>query len=223
MHNVKNLHEYTQIDLSTSQSFIVKKNTQILSGIETSTRYNIWQNKLHYHVLWGFFFIDKSVSQNIPYSQQSSVNPKSNNVLKFHPLCTSANGCAKYQHWPLRSMSTFEHHRWIIGTLEHWINGILEHWLRQISTLTSVSTLEHPPPLEHRNIGTLVAPNINSDTHVHIGTPTSWFKLKGKLNVYELSNSIHGFFNWHTFKCPQKLPYISLFNSKPYLWTMQQK
>ena len=146
MHYVKNLHEYTQIDLSTSQSFIVKKNTQILSGIETSTRYNIWQNKLHCHVFWGFFFIETSVSQDIPYSQQNSVNPKSNNVLKFHPLCNLANGCAKYQHWPLRSMSTFEHHRWIIGTLEHWINGILEHWLRQISTLTSVSTLEHPPP-----------------------------------------------------------------------------
>ena len=50
MHNVKNLHEYIQIDSSTSQSLIVKKITQILSGIETSTRYNIWQNKLHCHV-----------------------------------------------------------------------------------------------------------------------------------------------------------------------------
>ena len=159
------------------QEFNYQKITQILSGIK-----NIWQNKLHCHVFCGFFFIDKSVSQNIPYSQQNSVNPKSNNVLKFNTLCTLANGCAKYQHWSLRSMSTFEHHRWIIGTL--------------------------------------VAPNINSDTRVHIGTPTTWFKLKGKLNVYELSNSIHGFSKWHTFKCPQKkIPYtfISLFNSKPYL------
>ena len=168
-----------------------KKITQILSDIEISTIYNIWQNKLHCHLFWGFFFIDKSVSQDIPYSQQKRVNTKSNNVLKFNTLCTLATNCTKYRHLPLRSMSTFEHHRWNIGILEHW------------------------------NIGILVAAKINSDTHVHIGTPTSWFKLKGKLNVYELSNSIHGAFNWHTFKCPQKhtiyILYISLFNSKPYL------
>ena len=126
------------VDTSASQSFIVKKLHRYSREISRILKHlkDIIFGKTNYTAMYfRILFYDKSVSQDIPYSQQNSVNPKSNNVLKFNTL---------------------------------------SDWLRQLSTLVFDIHCPHRNT-HHRwwNIGTLVAPNINSDTHVHIETPTS--------------------------------------------------